>query len=81
MVSQLAEQHVAAGQQSRSEDFHVHLPSQPVHSFMRAEELWLSAARWVDVGALWEATEEGEQEPRHSSDCMPKPQASQSART
>lgn len=72
MVSQLAEQHVATGQRARPEDFHVRLSSQPVCSFMHAEEPWPSAALQVDAGALWEAIEEGGQEPRHGSECMPK---------
>lgn len=54
--------------------------SQAVHSFIHTEELWASTAQWVDAGALWQAMEEGKKEPRHSSDCMPKSQASQNAR-
>lgn len=58
----------------RSEYFHAHFVSQPVLSFMHAEELWPNAVHEVDMGDLWETMEQGEQEPGHGSDCMPKSQ-------
>lgn len=41
---------------------------------MHAEELWPNAVHEVDMGDLWETMEQGEQEPGHGSDCMPKSQ-------